>query len=55
MIALKYGISYAIPDVPEWVITEAAKTEFQRRDALRRISASTSPPSREGSAPSSPR
>ncbi|KAK3856827.1 hypothetical protein Pcinc_036878, partial [Petrolisthes cinctipes] len=55
MIALKYGISYAIPDIPEWVATEIAKVEFQRREALRRLSTSNSPPTREDSQPSSPR
>ncbi|KAK4287830.1 hypothetical protein Pmani_039110, partial [Petrolisthes manimaculis] len=54
MIALKYGISYAIPDIPEWVATEIAKVEFQRREALRRLSTSNSPPTREDSQPSSP-
>ncbi|XP_053629795.2 anoctamin-10 isoform X2 [Cherax quadricarinatus] len=55
MIALKYGISYAIPDIPEWIATEMAKVEFQRREALRRLSSSNSPPTREDSQPSSPR
>ncbi|XP_069166771.1 anoctamin-10 isoform X3 [Procambarus clarkii] len=55
MIALKYGISYAIPDIPEWIATEMAKVEFQRREALRRFSTSNSPPTREDSQPSSPR
>ncbi|XP_071516788.1 anoctamin-10 isoform X3 [Panulirus ornatus] len=55
MIALKYGISYAIPDIPEWVATEMAKVEFQRREALRRLSTSNSPPTREDSQPPSPR
>ncbi|XP_050715998.1 anoctamin-8-like isoform X3 [Eriocheir sinensis] len=54
MIALKYGISYAIPDIPEWVATEMAKVEFQRREALRRLSTSNSPPTREDSQPPSP-
>ncbi|KAG0713299.1 Anoctamin-8 [Chionoecetes opilio] len=55
LIALKYGISYAIPDIPDWVATEMAKVEFQRREALRRISTSNSPPTREDSQPPSPR
>ncbi|MPC57690.1 Anoctamin-8 [Portunus trituberculatus] len=55
MIALKYGISYAIPDIPDWVATEMAKVEFQRREALRRLSTSNSPPTREDSQPPSPR
>ncbi|XP_066983808.1 anoctamin-10-like isoform X8 [Macrobrachium rosenbergii] len=55
MIALKYGISYAIPDIPDWVATEMAKVEFQRREALRRLSSSNSPPTREDSQPPSPR
>ncbi|XP_063887556.1 anoctamin-8-like isoform X4 [Scylla paramamosain] len=54
MIALKYGISYAIPDIPDWVATEMAKVEFQRREALRRLSTSNSPPTREDSQPPSP-
>ena len=55
MIALKYAISYAIPDVPEWVMQEEAKAEFRRREVLRRISSSNSPPTREPSQPSSPK
>ncbi|ROT61049.1 Anoctamin-8 [Penaeus vannamei] len=55
MIALKYGISYVIPDIPAWVATEMAKVEFQRREALRRLSTSNSPPTREESQSPSPR
>ncbi|XP_047486839.1 anoctamin-8-like [Penaeus chinensis] len=54
MIALKYGISYVIPDIPAWVATEMAKVEFQRREALRRLSTSNSPPTREESQSPSP-
>ncbi|XP_068231567.1 anoctamin-8-like [Palaemon carinicauda] len=31
LIALKYGISYAIPDIPEWVEEKIARKEFLRR------------------------
>ncbi|CAL4077774.1 unnamed protein product, partial [Meganyctiphanes norvegica] len=55
MIAVKYGISYAIPDIPEWVAKEMAKVKFQRREALRRVSTSNSPPTRDDSGPPSPR
>ncbi|KAK7063201.1 Anoctamin-8 [Halocaridina rubra] len=37
LIALKYGISYAIPDVPEWIENKMAKIEFQRREALKTL------------------
>ncbi|KAF2360317.1 Anoctamin [Trinorchestia longiramus] len=53
MVALKYAISYAIPDVPEWVAEQEAKVEFQRREALRR--ASFSPPTADTSQPPSPK
>ena len=28
-------LSYAIPDVPRWIIVEMSKLEFRRRNALR--------------------
>lgn len=35
VLALKFAVAYAIPDIPEWVETEIAKVEFQRRQALK--------------------
>ena len=32
MLALKMGISYAIPDTPAWVEKEMAKIEYRRRE-----------------------
>ena len=32
MLALKMGISYAIPDTPAWVEKEMAKLEYRRRE-----------------------
>jgi len=34
-LALKFGIAYAIPDIPQWVAEEKARLEFLRRDALK--------------------
>lgn len=33
----KFSLAYAIPDVPQWVATEVAKIEFQRREAAKLI------------------
>ncbi|XP_063222140.1 anoctamin-8 [Bacillus rossius redtenbacheri] len=45
MLILRFAISCAIPDLPEWVATEMAKVEFSRREACRRLSSTaTSPP-----------
>ncbi|GLG96980.1 Anoctamin [Gryllus bimaculatus] len=41
MLILRFVISCAIPDVPEWVATEMAKVEFARREACRRLSSTT--------------
>ncbi|XP_050046097.1 anoctamin-8 [Dermacentor andersoni] len=35
VLCIKFAIAYAIPDVPEWVATEMAKTEFRRRKAAK--------------------
>ncbi|GIY12725.1 anoctamin-8 [Caerostris darwini] len=35
ILSIKFGIAYAIPDVPQWVATKMAKVEFQRRDAVK--------------------
>lgn len=35
VLAIKFAVAYAIPDIPEWVETEIAKVEFQRRQALK--------------------
>ena len=32
-MAIKFAVSYAIPDIPEWVEDEIAKVEFKRREA----------------------
>lgn len=41
MLTLRFIISCAIPDLPEWVATEMAKVEFARREAWRRLSSTT--------------
>jgi hypothetical protein len=33
LLVLKIWISYAIPDIPNWVATEVAKIEWRRREA----------------------
>ncbi len=33
MLAIKFAVSYAIPDIPEWVEDEIAKVEYKRREA----------------------
>ncbi|KAG8229744.1 hypothetical protein J437_LFUL007919 [Ladona fulva] len=48
MLILRLIITYAIPDLPEWVATEMAKVEFSRREAFRRFSSTTPPPPPEG-------
>lgn len=35
LIALKFGIRYAIPDVPEWVEVKIAREEFLKRETLK--------------------
>ncbi|CAH1254178.1 ANO8 [Branchiostoma lanceolatum] len=37
VIALKFILSYAIPDIPEWVEKEMAKVEFKRRQAHKKL------------------
>ncbi|XP_077988796.1 anoctamin-8-like isoform X2 [Glandiceps talaboti] len=37
ILALKFAIAYAIPDVPHWVSVEMAKLEFTRRATLRKL------------------
>nr|CAD7428021.1 unnamed protein product [Timema monikensis] len=44
MLTLRFIISCAIPDLPEWVATEMAKVEFSRREAHRRLSSTTTSP-----------
>ncbi|KAG8186689.1 hypothetical protein JTE90_014763 [Oedothorax gibbosus] len=41
ILSLKFGIAYAIPDVPQWVATKMAKVEFQRREAVKHFHRST--------------
>ena len=35
ILALKLGIAYAIPDVPQWVAEEKARLEYHRREAFK--------------------
>uniref|UniRef100_A0A915IAQ7 Uncharacterized protein n=1 Tax=Romanomermis culicivorax TaxID=13658 RepID=A0A915IAQ7_ROMCU len=37
-LLLKFGISQAIPDIPNWVSVEMSKVEYKRREAYRRES-----------------
>ena len=43
MLAIRFIIICAIPDIPNWVATEMAKVEFLRREAVRRLSTTPSP------------
>ncbi|KAK0093021.1 hypothetical protein PV326_000101 [Microctonus aethiopoides] len=43
MLAIRFVITCAIPDIPCWVATEMAKVEFLRREAVRRLSSTPSP------------
>ncbi|KAK0169080.1 hypothetical protein PV327_002826 [Microctonus hyperodae] len=43
MLAIRFVITCAIPDIPYWVATEMAKVEFLRREAVRRLSSTPSP------------
>ncbi|XP_017885925.1 anoctamin-8-like isoform X2 [Ceratina calcarata] len=43
MLAIRFIIICAIPDIPHWVATEMAKVEFLRREAVRRLSSTPSP------------
>ncbi|KAK7496840.1 hypothetical protein BaRGS_00011820 [Batillaria attramentaria] len=37
ILCIKCGVEYAVPEVPDWIATEMAKVEFQRREALKRL------------------
>ncbi|XP_033634933.1 anoctamin-8-like isoform X1 [Asterias rubens] len=41
IIAVKFAIAYAIPDIPHWVSMEMAKLEFNRREALKKLEQAT--------------
>uniref|UniRef100_A0A1B6E559 Anoctamin n=1 Tax=Clastoptera arizonana TaxID=38151 RepID=A0A1B6E559_9HEMI len=43
MLILRFLITCAIPDIPDWVATEMAKVEFARREAVSRLSSTTTP------------
>ncbi|XP_011503511.1 PREDICTED: anoctamin-8-like [Ceratosolen solmsi marchali] len=43
MLAIRFIINCVIPDIPSWVATEMAKVEFLRREAVRRLSSTSSP------------
>lgn len=43
MLAIRFIIIRAIPDIPQWLATEMAKVEFLRREAVRRLSSTPSP------------
>ena len=38
LLAVKFFISYAIPDTPHWVATEMAKIEYRRREIEKQVS-----------------
>lgn len=44
MLVIRFLISCAIPDKPDWVATEMAKVEFARREAVNRLSSTTTTP-----------
>ncbi|XP_066590008.1 anoctamin-10 isoform X2 [Prorops nasuta] len=50
MLAIRFVIIRAIPDIPHWVATEMAKVEFLRREAVRRLSSTPSPESLQSAA-----
>ena len=35
ILAIKFAIAYAIPDIPHWVWQKMAMLEFNRREALK--------------------
>ena len=37
LLAVKFFISYAIPDTPHWVATEMAKIEYRRREIEKQV------------------
>lgn len=43
MLAIRFIIIVAVPDIPSWVATEMAKVEFLRREAVRKFSSTASP------------
>ena len=43
MLAIRFVITCAIPDIPNWIATEMAKVEFLRREAFTRLSTTSSP------------
>lgn len=49
MLAIRFVIICAIPDIPTWVATEMAKVEFLRREAVRRLSSTPSPSEQQSS------
>ncbi|KAJ4448145.1 hypothetical protein ANN_10158, partial [Periplaneta americana] len=51
MLTLRFIITCAIPDLPEWVATEMAKVEFARREACRRLSSTTTSPAPDVTVP----
>ncbi|PSN51037.1 hypothetical protein C0J52_15420 [Blattella germanica] len=51
MLTLRFIITCAIPDLPEWVATEMAKVEFARREACRRLSSQTTSPAPDAAIP----
>ena len=38
MLLLKFVLSRAISDVPDWVVEQRAKSEFKRRELIRGVS-----------------
>lgn len=44
MLLIRFLISCIIPDKPTWVATEMAKVEFARREAVNRLSSTTTTP-----------
>lgn len=44
MLLIRFLISCTIPDKPTWVATEMAKVEFARREAVNRLSSTTTTP-----------
>jgi len=51
MLSLRFIITCAIPDLPEWVATEMAKVEFARREACRRLSSTAASPAPDVTVP----
>lgn len=53
MLILRFLVTSAIPDLPDWVATEMAKVEFARREAVRRLSSTATPPPSAANTPPS--